>query len=125
KGQRGFTEALPFSSSTDGNAIPPVLPAIIIRIEEIHSHTILGIKGNPQYGNGVPTDKTGGTVGDGNTGWLWMNQRLVTIVVWVIRGVEMANKIIQADQRAAGNIDIDTKAAARPPAMKLGINPAV
>src|SRR5690606_5404888 len=107
------------------DAITPVLTAVVVGIIKIHPHALLRIEGDTQYGNGVPTDKAGGAVSHRNAGRLWMNQRLVAIVIGVISSIKMADEVIQIDQRTRSNIDIDAKPAARPPAVKLRVHPAM
>ena len=58
KGERRLAKAFTIACGADQNAIAPILATVIVGIEEVDPHGVIGAKRGAQNRDRVPTDET-------------------------------------------------------------------
>ena len=107
------------------NPLTPVLPAVVIRVEEIDPHDLIRIQRQPLDGDRVPAEKARGTVGHRNTGGLWVDDRNIAVVEGVVGRVKVADKPFKVLQATGEHIHGDTEAVPHTVPVEFGVDPFV
>src|SRR6056297_3908287 len=105
--------------------IAPVLSRVIVGIIEIDPHRVFVVPCHAQDGDGMPSHEATSRIGCRNSGRLWVDDRLATIVLRVIRGMETRNEILDSCESPGGHIDRNSAGTPHPPTMKLRVDPNV